>query len=262
VEPNQEGMAARGSAKIEKRWRVGLIGPILRRTSQRTACMILHPLAVRRFETLAKKADNLEKAIDLAYSFRYRGIHITPCQDREEISEFCRMVQSAQPKVVLEIGPENGGTLFALTRVAGSDGTLISLDLPAKVFGMGHPGWADKMYRLFPAGSQKVHILRGDSHQPPTVEVLKQVLAGREIDLLFIDGDHSYEGVKADFEMYSRYVRKGGMVALHDILPLANNPDVRVSDFWSEVKDRFESVEIVKPRSAGGVLGGIGILRV
>ena len=37
-----------------------------------------------------------------------------------------------------------------------------------------------------------------------------------KIDLLFIDGDHSYEGVKLDFELYSKLLTPKGVVILHD----------------------------------------------
>lgn len=37
-----------------------------------------------------------------------------------------------------------------------------------------------------------------------------------ELDLLFIDGDHSYEGVKRDLEMYLPKLRKGGVLVMHD----------------------------------------------
>lgn len=36
------------------------------------------------------------------------------------------------------------------------------------------------------------------------------------LDLLFIDGDHSYEGVKADWEAYRVFLRTGSVVVLHD----------------------------------------------
>jgi len=36
------------------------------------------------------------------------------------------------------------------------------------------------------------------------------------IDVLFIDGDHSYEGVKLDFELYSKLLSPKGVVILHD----------------------------------------------
>lgn len=36
------------------------------------------------------------------------------------------------------------------------------------------------------------------------------------IDLIFVDGDHSYEGCKADIEAWLPFVRKGGVMAFHD----------------------------------------------
>ena len=37
-----------------------------------------------------------------------------------------------------------------------------------------------------------------------------------KIDFLFIDGDHSYEGVKTDFELYSKILVDNGVIVLHD----------------------------------------------
>ena len=37
-----------------------------------------------------------------------------------------------------------------------------------------------------------------------------------KIDLLFIDGDHSYEGVKKDFELYSTILSDNGIIIIHD----------------------------------------------
>jgi len=36
------------------------------------------------------------------------------------------------------------------------------------------------------------------------------------IDFIFIDGDHSFEGVKKDFQLYSKKISTKGFVALHD----------------------------------------------
>ncbi|HZY81119.1 MAG TPA: class I SAM-dependent methyltransferase [Cyclobacteriaceae bacterium] len=38
----------------------------------------------------------------------------------------------------------------------------------------------------------------------------------KKIDFLFIDGDHSIEGAKFDFESYSPMLAKGGLIAFHD----------------------------------------------
>ncbi len=37
-----------------------------------------------------------------------------------------------------------------------------------------------------------------------------------KIDFLFIDGDHSYEGVKKDFELYSTILSDNGIIVIHD----------------------------------------------
>ena len=42
------------------------------------------------------------------------------------------------------------------------------------------------------------------------------MLAGEPVDLLFIDGDHSYSGEMADYRAYEPFVRAGGIIALHD----------------------------------------------
>ena len=84
-----------------------------------------------------------------------------------------------------------------------------------------------------------------------------------KVDFLFIDANHSYEGVKKDFEMYSPLVRKGGIIAFHDIIPdyyakrgikLASG----VYKFWNEVKEKYEHLEIVKDRNQNAF--GIGVL--
>jgi hypothetical protein len=40
-----------------------------------------------------------------------------------------------------------------------------------------------------------------------------------KIDLLFIDGDHTYEGVKTDFQLYSQILSENGIIIIHDTDP-------------------------------------------
>jgi len=42
------------------------------------------------------------------------------------------------------------------------------------------------------------------------------VIQDIKIDVLFIDGDHSYEGVKLDFELYSKLMSPKGIILIHD----------------------------------------------
>ena len=87
---------------------------------------------------------------------------------------------------------------------------------------------------------------------------MKQILGKRKIDLLFIDADHSYAGVKQDFNMYSPLVRKGGIIALHDIVKHTKLTDVHVDIFWHEIRSKYHSKEIIDKDNAGW--GGIGIV--
>ena len=83
---------------------------------------------------------------------------------------------------------------------------------------------------------------------------------GEKLDFLFIDGDHTYEGVKKDFEMYSPLVRNGGIIAFHDICPHPPEKKCEVSKFWNEIKQRYKCVEIVEDWRQNWA--GIGVIYV
>lgn len=78
----------------------------------------------------------------------------------------------------------------------------------------------------------------GDSHDKKTLETLKTMLKGRPVNLLFIDGSHKYEAVKADYEIYAPLVKD--IVALHDI----SSPRCGVWKFWDELNRIKRTVKI------------------
>ena len=78
------------------------------------------------------------------------------------------------------------------------------------------------------------------------------------MDFLFIDGDHSYDGVKKDFEMYSPLLAPGGMIAFHDIVDGPEASVGGVPKFWRELKAGHTHLEFVKSWQQGG--WGIGVL--
>jgi predicted O-methyltransferase YrrM len=75
------------------------------------------------------------------------------------------------------------------------------------------------------------------------------------VDFLFIDGDHTYEGVKQDFETFSSLVVVGGVIALHDVCDHSLSfPDCKVRRFWEEIKDKYEWKEFIgEPNTWGGI---------
>lgn len=185
---------------------------------------------------------------------------ILMAQVRSEIIELARILQEAAPSYSLEIGTNYGGTLLLLCRISHPGATIISVDLPGGRFGGGYPRRKMPLFRRFPRLGQRLHLIRGDSHSPATRVRVSNLLKGVALDYLFLDGDHSYEGVKRDFEMYSGLVRSGGVIALHDIAPHRARADCEVHQFWNEIKNRYRYREIIDNPLQGWA--GIGVLWV
>ena len=181
---------------------------------------------------------------------------IAPMQMRSEFVEYARIVAEQRPSAVLEIGSYRGGTLFVLSRLANPHATVITLDLYKTLFGKIGRWVQTPLFRRFTQKGQTLHLIRADSHRQETLSRVSKLLNGRKLDLLFIDGDHTYAGVRADFEMYSPLVRPGGIVAFHDIAvqPLPNE----VVRLWDEIKPGHRHKEILHSTARGAM--GIGLL--
>ncbi|MGH3692447.1 MAG: class I SAM-dependent methyltransferase [Pseudonocardiaceae bacterium] len=197
-----------------------------------------------------------EQVVDFAFN-GYDGA-FAPIQSRHELLELARLVRSSEPTVVLEVGTARGGTFFVLTQMAQKNATLVSVDLPGGIGGSGYPAWKEPILCSFATGEQSVHLIRADSHDPQTLTRVRTALRGQRVDLLFIDGDHSYDGVKADFEMYSPLVRPGGLICVHDVVPNPHNSAIEVDEFWAEIGGSPDATVIRDPASLPGF--GIGVV--
>lgn len=228
---------------------------------------VISRIASRKLSMLASSCgDDPECIVRIAFSFEYidplakRRISIKPIQIFEEILEFSRIVRDLKPRNILEIGTAGGGTLFIWSRISREDAKIISIDLPGGSFGGGYSRWRIPLYRSFTREGQKLYLLRRDSHSIETLDIVKKILDKDRLDMLFIDGDHSYEGVKKDFEMYSPLVREGGIIAFHDIVPHPPETGCEVSRLWDEIKNKYKYLEIV--RDWNQKWAGIGVLYV
>lgn len=217
---------------------------------------------------MSKAAKNLKRAclrdepedvVHLAFNFRSVFIvDIKPVQIFDELLNLAKITYKLRPKNILEIGTAKGGTLFVFCRISLPNATIISIDLPGGPFGGGYPIYRTLLYRAFVKPGQRIHLIRADSHDPRTLEKVKEVLKGELLDVLFIDGDHTYEGVKRDFEMYSPLVKRGGIIAFHDIVSGPPENVGGVPKFWNEIKHGYDYLEIVKDWTQNGY--GIGVV--
>ncbi len=200
-----------------------------------------------------KMLNGKESASELVH-FAMRSSFIRPYQIEEEFKQFAALVAERRARFIMEIGTLKGGTLFTFSRLATSDAKIIYLDLTP------HSRLRGALYRTFTTDGGKVVPIIADSHQQASLDKVKSELQGGALDILFIDGDHSYDGVRRDFEMYSPLVRLGGMVAFHDIAEHPPEAGCEVSRLWQELKQHHQHVEIVK--DPGQNWAGIGVLYV
>ncbi len=202
------------------------------------------------------KGGSPEGVVD--FSFKAAGGLICPGQIRSEYVRLATLVQERKPQVIVEIGTANGGTLVAWCALAQPEAVIVSIDLPGGIHGGGYAYWRSFIYQRFTRPGQSLHLLRADSHLAGTCEQLKAILPPQGVDFLFIDGDHTYEGVKADFEMYSPLVRPGGFVALHDICVHPPEMGCHVDKFWRELQQKYKTLEMIENPNQGGF--GIGVV--
>ncbi len=164
-----------------------------------------------------------------------------PVQKLGELGWLLESVQQHDPRVIVEIGVDQGGT-FTMLEEACPEAEMIGIDIGGGKWSSGPPFQDDR-------------VILGDSHSHETLADLRRRLAGRRIDFLFIDGDHSFLGVAEDYWTYTPLVAPHGLVALHDIAihPVATG--VNVADFWRRIRHRHpDAVErIDKPTDWGGI---------
>jgi predicted O-methyltransferase YrrM len=195
----------------------------------------------------------------ISYVFSKEAEFVRPWQHIPEITALAERVKATGPKTVVEIGTANGGTLMLWGLLADPHAHLISIDLEFGQFGGGYPEWKIPFFSRLKRPGQHIDLIRGDSHSAETHQKLAKLLNGKQIDFLFIDGDHSYEGVKADFEKYSAFLADGALVAFHDIVPEKSQPKSHFVDvFWNEIKYKYQSLEFVQDWSQDKL--GLGLL--
>lgn len=186
------------------------------------------------------------------------------CQKTAELLSLVKLVARHRPELVLEIGTMKGGTLRAWCECATDDATIISIDLRDGRWGGGYAPHDQPRIQGYAQPGQTLHLIEGDSHSNRVRKRFDEVLDW-PIDFLFIDGDHTYNGVRQDFETFSPYMTPGGLVAFHDIRHHPDVPGCEVDRYWNEIKttarERWEFVAD-DGDNRFGPWGGIGVMRI
>lgn len=177
-------------------------------------------------------------------------------QRRDELTT-CLMwlgLECPDARVIVEVGCDAGGTL-AGWQLMFPDAAVYGVTLPVNRVEDGGQG-----YQLDAHGAG---VLFGDSHDRVTVQRLKDQLGGRAVDILFIDGDHSYDGARSDWTLYAPLVRAGGFVVFHDVM---NESTPQVVQFWRDLRAEAqacgEQASVSEIVSTTHIPVGFGIVRM
>lgn len=134
-----------------------------------------------------------------------------------EAATLARLACSARR--IVELGVYEGSSAVMLARAMGPGSELVLID----------PYTAETRWAALPQGAwahpiaSKLTVRRAHGADGPTVRWILEPSQnvgrswdGGPVDLVFIDGDHSYEGALGDWESWRDHVAPGGHVAFHD----------------------------------------------
>lgn len=184
-------------------------------------------------------------------------------QKVEEFAPLLSLLDIHKPKIILEIGCGNCGSTWAFSKLDSVE-HIIVVDLPAGNWGGNPKDVTEGRLRGIAQNSKaKITFVSGNSQNSECYSEVLKALADEKVDFLFIDGDHSYDGVKTDFMTYSPLVSKPGLIGFHDIAEHAPETGCEVERFWKEVmtsgipeSDYQTFIQKTEPS-----WGGIGIIK-
>jgi len=152
--------------------------------------------------------EKIEGFEDCTFMFNYKDQKTSGLiwMNHDEAALLWKAVKTRPPGTnMVEIGRCEGGSTLLMGAAKGPDHDLVSLDIDP-VNDKQLEGMIDSL------GLRFIHLLTADGSKYPAYAILN-------IGLVFIDGDHQYESIKADYENWFPEVIEGGLIVFHDVRP-------------------------------------------
>jgi hypothetical protein len=162
------------------------------------------------------------------------------------------LFKEVKPNCFVELGTHNGFSYFVGCQ------TIHELQLPTKAYAVDH-WYGDKHAGSFDRDVYESVVILNKKYESFSRLLKMTFLEARreapdQIDLLHIDGLHTYDSVKEDFETWLPKMHQDGIILLHDIH--VRHADFGVYKLWEELKTRFQTMEFTGSYGLGVVFLG------
>lgn len=152
------------------------------------------------------------------------------------------LVRNVKPKKIVELGTHYGTSFWSFCQAV-KDGELdTELNAIDTWKGEKHSGFYGE--EVF----ETVKQIKNEYYSKLKINLIRKTFdealvdfEDKSVDILHIDGLHTYEAVKHDFENWFSKVKDDGIILLHDTF--INRDDFGVYKFWEELKKNYVTVE-------------------
>jgi cephalosporin hydroxylase len=176
-------------------------------------------------------------------------------QNDFEFFEYCKFLSYTfheQCINYLEIGSRHGGSLYVASKHLRKGSKIISIDLPNSNWGIENSEISlNNVKTILINEGYNCEIIYGNSLHDTTFEKVLSILDGSKIDVIFYDGDHSYDGISGDVKKYSSLLDKNGYSVFHDIVKKDNLPRVEVWKLWEQLIKQGNSIQFISEYGIG-----------
>lgn len=174
-----------------------------------------------------------------------------PSQRADELIPFIDFMKERDVRSYLEIGARHGDTFHKVMTSLPKGSVGVAVDMPGGPWGkIGTSKYLDAAALDLRQQGYDATVIYGDSGS----DWVFQRVSKRSYGTIFIDGDHTFEGVSRDWRMYSHL---STIVAFHDIagedIIHREFGQVEVPLLWKELKSMHETIEFIGAETGYGI---------
>ncbi|MEI7579997.1 MAG: class I SAM-dependent methyltransferase [bacterium] len=165
------------------------------------------------------------------------------------------LVVNMKPRILVELGTYYGNSFFSFAQAV-KDKNLVTKLIAVDT-------WQGDKHAQFYGEEvlKRVQLIKKKYFSQQKIELLKMTfdqalnsVENNSVDILHIDGLHTYDAVKHDFESWYPKISKNGIILLHDICE--KKDDFGVYKLWDELKARYHTIQFNHSSGLGIVFMG------